>query len=530
MTGMLAGQQALKRAGRAAVQAPVNYSGTGMGARAPQQPGGMMGQRPMGAAMPPRPMGAAPGSAPGAPRPMMPNVQARQLPGMQALGGAQRPMTPQGQRVTGQMQQSIQAPNPHRLAPGEEVQGPHPLKPGEQVNGLHPLKPGEQTPTAAENVQTVVDAGKEAAGQAGLPTGLDINALMKNFSFDKIMEMLGLKAPSAGGGAAGGGGGAAGAVPNNTGTGPQPAPGEPGSGPGAGGGVGESYPSEFADDARDAEDARQPQGGFGLRRRNTYAQQAEQPQDKATTQALPGAGGLSVVGTTPAPGTLQKHDADAQKVTGELQKQGSGEVVTRDKFGNIIVDPDEATTGKHSSDIPAPDDPVSTVTDQMSENDIGRYKKFFGQFNDRNKEANDLLRSQVGGYDDASKFGPQAEEAARQQMMAGVNMDKDASMRDLYDRQARGGVNGTGAATGIASTAANAIASGERGLKQDAYGRELSRLQGRGNAAGALGDSLTGGNMQDYEGELGNFTSNKEFVSMLMKMFPDILDSFTPGT
>lgn len=70
-----------------------------------------------------------------------------------------------------------------------------------------------------------------------------------------------------------------------------------------------------------------------------------------------------------------------------------------------------------------------------------------------------------------------ADAAERAQMQAGINSQRDEQLRMLMGQRGRGGMVGSGAATGLLNSALRAQALGEQNLAQDQYQRMLGRNQ-----------------------------------------------------
>lgn len=70
-----------------------------------------------------------------------------------------------------------------------------------------------------------------------------------------------------------------------------------------------------------------------------------------------------------------------------------------------------------------------------------------------------------------------ADAAERAQMQAGINSQRDEQLRMLLGQRGRGGMVGSGAATGLLNSALRAQALGEQNLAQDQYQRMLGRNQ-----------------------------------------------------
>ena len=217
------------------------------------------------------------------------------------------------------------------------------------------------------------------------------------------------------------------------------------------------------------------------------------------TGGAPGAQGAfnkAAQNIPPPAGSYQQGQAQAS-TSGDWSKYGTG--------GNIAVRAD----------------PISTIANDMSQADMDRFKALFPEFNTANKEALDQLRQSVT---DINGFGGQAaEDAARAQMNTSVNSQRDAALRSMMAQQSRGGALGEGGDTGVANAAMQAMQQGERGLTQDAFGREAQRQGMLGNARGNLAQSLTGGTQTDYQNMLDQFTSNKELMQELLGAFGEIM-------
>lgn len=538
---MMKGKAVLKRAGQQAPQGPVNYSGTGMGAPAarPQQQG--MPARPTGGmAQPAGMMGQGAGGMPGQAQPM----PGRVLPG---LGSMQQQ---QGQRMQGQQQSQLKSPQ-------QVVQGAKDMAGGvvDQVKGqlagggsggnITPQGPVDQaramfTPTAnvaRDPGAAIKSAGEQAAGAAagavgGAPNPFEMLSQMFgpgfNFAdlmnFPKLMEMFGL-----GGGQQGGGGGQY-----------QPPPPRDPNVSGTGGSR-ETMGMGGGDAAGSRGDAIV---GGGLNPASSGALRVKSGVQPGMIQQG-GGGGLQRAPGSDMPMTgIRQSSMGSGYQSGQQQQSVSG-------GGSYTEDPsatryDGSNTGwggtsgsanrdanwrdgmRPGDSIGVGKDPLSMTADAMTDTDITRYQQTFDPFNTVNADANNALGAQMNMYDDAKTFGVDAENAAREQLAANVNSERDAGMRDLYDRQARGAVNGTGAATGIYNSAMNQIQEGERGIRQDSFGREMQRLGGRQGAAGALANSLTEGNAYDMENLLAQFTSNKELQSQFMSFLPQFLDALLP--
>lgn len=111
-----------------------------------------------------------------------------------------------------------------------------------------------------------------------------------------------------------------------------------------------------------------------------------------------------------------------------------------------------------------------------------------------------------------------AEDAARQDLYAGIGQERDAALRGLEGRAGRGGAQGTGATTGVHNAAMLAAQQGERGLAQDAFGRKLAGSQ---FGSGLLGDAtrMKYGTMQD------EYTSPGDLAGIVIPAAADMFGS-----
>jgi hypothetical protein len=161
---------------------------------------------------------------------------------------------------------------------------------------------------------------------------------------------------------------------------------------------------------------------------------------------------------------------------------------------------------------------LNQITGAMTDNDVNQWNQHSGgHFNDVNSDSNALLQQVLDSYGAQNqRLGDTAEEAARGDMMSAVNSQRDFALREQAARRSSGGALGEGGDTGIYNSAMNQMQAGERGLAQDAYGREMGRLGAQGNAANNLASMLTSGNQMDRE-ELWNLMStNKEAFNELL--------------
>jgi len=147
---------------------------------------------------------------------------------------------------------------------------------------------------------------------------------------------------------------------------------------------------------------------------------------------------------------------------------------------------------------------LNPISSSMTENDIALLDKYQGDSTNAYKDMLDASRGIMSP--EARKA---AEDAARKDLYAGVNTSKDADLRRLYAQAGRGGRMSAGGETGINQAAMDAISSGERGLAQDAFGRQLSATQ-----TGLSGLGQGGRLLQDLRDQ--GITTNKEVAAMLL--------------
>jgi hypothetical protein len=179
-------------------------------------------------------------------------------------------------------------------------------------------------------------------------------------------------------------------------------------------------------------------------------------------------------------------------------------------FGNGTVQATDMWAGTapgRSGDNPivgAVGDILSGLSGQISHKDMANIEKYFGE--------------SLGGYRDIMQNSRDImdpakrdawESAARDDLNATVGADKMQNLRMNAAAAGRGGFMSSNADTSIYGNAANALASGERGIAQDRFSRDLSATQA-GNAGLGAGASA----LQDLIGE--GFTSNKEVLSYLL--------------
>ena len=147
---------------------------------------------------------------------------------------------------------------------------------------------------------------------------------------------------------------------------------------------------------------------------------------------------------------------------------------------------------------------LSGMSNRMSAEDMANIEKFFGESGGAYR---DMMGAARGIMDPGARNA--WEDAARADLGATVNADKLANLRMAQAAQGRGGFGSSNAMTGIYGNAANALATGERGIAQDRFSRDLAATQAGIAGLGAGGSAL------EKLLESG-FTSNKEVLSLLL--------------
>jgi len=211
----------------------------------------------------------------------------------------------------------------------------------------------------------------------------------------------------------------------------------------------------------------------------------------------------------------------AQRNFGAMSKGGSGLTATgpdgRQMAGSI-----QAQTNGLSHD------PTSALSRFWTRTDIQNLRDNIDPFNVRNSAALRGLGDQVGDLSQAGYLGTWSRDAARQASQDAISRERDAALRNISGRAGRGGVVGTGDASGVYSGAMRAGKEAELALNDRAYQEEMSRMGQLGQARGALAGAQTMGNQIDNAAEMDQITSNKELLGLLLGFLPEMADAAIP--
>lgn len=102
-------------------------------------------------------------------------------------------------------------------------------------------------------------------------------------------------------------------------------------------------------------------------------------------------------------------------------------------------------------------------------------KEDLGNYYDNYEDISGLKNAGTALMDPSQQAA--ADAAERAQMQAGINSQRDEQLRMMMGQQGRGGMVGSGAATGLLNSALRAQALGEQNLAQDQYQRMIGREQ-----------------------------------------------------
>lgn len=276
-------------------------------------------------------------------------------------------------------------------------------------------------------------------------------------------------------------------------------------------------------------------GGGGTRQTSSYTPQMS-PNDASSLQSRMSGGGIhdgqprqqgqaqaASTGQGPnLPGWGQPGDNGQDETLIDWFNRNGNTNMPKGSDGSVGPANDSDVWGNPGGDV---SQGMNGITSTMTDNDIAQWNRINGgSFNDVNKQAGDLLQGGIDDYGAGNqRLGDAAENAARQQMQTSVGMERDRALKEAAARRGAGGGLGEGIDTGIASSAMNAMQAGERGLTQDAYGREMGRLAGKNNSAQNLASLLTSGNQMDREELSQLMTTNKEFANQIMGLIGEII-------
>lgn len=159
---------------------------------------------------------------------------------------------------------------------------------------------------------------------------------------------------------------------------------------------------------------------------------------------------------------------------------------------------------------------LGRVSSEMSRQDIASAMNDYDNFSALDNQ--DTIARDMYGSDARAA----AEAAARQDLYAGINDQRDQALRMMEGRASRGGAVGSSMQPGIYNAAMQAASAGERGLAQDKFGRDLASTQ-------QYLDTLSGTTDRRY-GIIGDErTSRKELLSMILESL-NPLSQLIPGS